>query len=238
MKNIFTLSAVFLALAFTSCTFVQRAEQKPERTVTVDGEGSVLVTPDIATISLAVNTFHRDVIIASQQNAEIVAKVINALVDAGFSKEAVSTSDYRITQDISNRNGIQYRGDYRVTNSINILARDISKVGNAIDVAVKAGANQFTSIDFSVSDMQAAVREARTLAIKNAYESAKLMAGTSGAALGKILTIEEVSNGYRSPQLYTQRNFVGNSMTDETSISPGKQNVTVTVHCVYEMISE
>lgn len=237
MKNNFFILCVLCAL-FCSCTFVKQPETKPPRTISVNGQGTVFVSPDIATISMAVNTFNRDVLEASKQNAEIVTKITYSLIDAGYPRESISTSNYMITQDVVNRAGTQVRGDYHVTNSIHILLRDTSKVGNVIDIAVKAGANQFSSVEFNLSDMQAAIREARTNAIKNAYEAAKLMAGTSGAMLGKVLTIEEYNSGARYNKVLNNSNYDATSESAQTTIAPGKAEVSVMVHCVYEMLDQ
>ena len=236
-KKLALKAAATLALlgSITLCSCVLRTEEKGEtqRSISVTGTGSVRVKSDAATINVAVATYNRSVIEAARLNAETVTKVRVALIEAGFSADSITTSDYRIWQDISNRNGVQYRGDYRVTNSIHIVTPDTSKAGNAIDVAVKNGANEFSSIQFTATNTADAMREARTLAIKNAAEAANLMAKTAGADLGRVIKIEEQGQPYfaraEGPKLMAAANDFA------TPINAGEQEVTVHVYCQYEL---
>ena len=230
-KIVFKVLPLLAGTLLASCTVVQKAEETTPRTVTVNGTGTVLLDADIATVSFSVITFNKDVLTASQQNAETVSKVADALIDAGFSRDSISTSDYRITQDMINRNGVQIRGDYRVVNSLNIVVRNINKVGEAIDVAVKAGANQFNSISFSVTDIQGAIKEARTEAVKKAYEAAKLMVGTSGANLGQVLEIQELSSGPDYDNVV--RPMMLSKAAATTPIAVGKTEISISVRCTY-----
>ena len=231
------LAAASLAL-FSSCYF--RAEEKNEaaRTISVSGTGAVRVKSDSATINVAVVTYNRSVIEAARLNAEAVAKVREALVEAGFAADSVTTSDYRIWQDISTRNGAQIRGDYRVTNSIHIVTMDTNKAGTAIDVAIKNGANEFSSIQFAATKTADALREARTLAIKNAAEAANLMAKTAGAEVGRVMRIEErdspmyAARGANKMVMAAAYDYEGAA---PTPISAGDSEVAVTVYCEYEL---
>lgn len=231
----FLTGTIFIATVFSSCVFQKPDENaKQPRTVTVSGTGTVGVQADIATINMAVVTTNRSVMEASRLNAEAVAKVRADLIDAGHSAESIVTDGYMINQDVSYRNGLQIRGDYRVSNSMHIVVRNISTIGNAIDIAVNAGANEFSSIHFSVSDMEGALREARTQAVKHAYEAANLMAKTAGAELGQIVSIAEQRNGGFMPVM--NNSAVMDAVAKEaTSVTPGKQSVSVTVSCVYEI---
>jgi len=230
--------ALAAALSLSSCYF--RAEDKSEsaRSISVSGTGSVSVKCDMATINVAVVTYNRSVIEAARLNAESVAKVRAALVEAGFSADSITTSDYRIWQDYSTRNGVQIRGDYRVTNSIHIVTLDTSKAGSAIDVAIKNGANEFSSIQFAATKTGDALREARTLAIKNAAEAANLMAKTAGAEVGRVMRIEESGSPMYAARGANKMVMAAAYDYEEsvpTQINAGDSEITVTVHCEYEL---
>lgn len=228
-----SIAAACLA-AFSSCYIKAEDKKDVARSISVSGTGSVSVKADQATINVAVVTYNRSVVEAARLNAEAVAKVHAALADAGFAPDSITTNSYRIWQENSYRNGVQVRGDYRVSNSIQIVTMDTRKAGTAIDAAVKAGANEFSSIDFTSTKTGDAMREARTLAIKNAAEAANLMAKTAGAELGKIISIQEAG----APTYAARAEGAKMMSTDalfETPINAGDNLVTVTVHCVYEL---
>lgn len=227
-----SILAASLAL-FSSCYIRAEDRKDQSRWISVSGTGSVSVKSDFATIELAVVTSNRSVIEAARINAETTAKVHAALTEAGFADDSITTKNYRIWQDSSYRNGVQYRGDYRVTNSIQIETHDPRKAGNAIDVAVKAGANEFSSIQFSSTRTDDALREARTLAIKNAAEAANLMAKTAGAELGKIISIQE---NYAPAGGVVRLSKAMEAANDfATPINAGDNVISVTVNCNYEL---
>ena len=236
-KKLALKAAATLALlgSITLCSCVLRTEEKGEaqRSISVTGTGSVRVKSDAATINVAVATYNRSVIEAARLNAEAVTKVRAALVDEGFASDSITTSDYRIWQDSNIRNGVQVRGEYRVTNSIHIVTMDTSKAGSAIDIAVKNGANEFSSIQFTATKTADALREARTLAIKNAAEAANLMAKTAGAELGRVIKIEEHSSPVYAARAESKMMMAANDFA--TPISAGDSEVAVTVYCEYEL---
>lgn len=235
MKKIISISIVAASLALLSSCYVRSEDSKEQsRWISVTGSGSVSVKSDLATIDVSVVTSNRSVIEAAKINAETVTKVRAALIEAGFAADSITTKNYRIWQDTSYRNGVQYRGDYRVSNSIQIVTQDTRKAGNAIDVAVKAGANEFSSIQFASTKTEDALREARTLAIKNAAEAANLMAKTAGAELGKIISIQEQGSP-AGARMESAKLMAVASNDFATPINAGDNLVTVTVYCNYEL---
>ncbi|MCH5294843.1 MAG: SIMPL domain-containing protein [Treponema sp.] len=229
-----------LLLALSSCT-IQQAE-KFTRTVSVNGTGKVELENDQATISLAVNTRNWDVIKATEENASRMTAVREALIGSGISSDYIYTSGYSLYQESSYQNGRTIPGQYNVTNRINVIVKDISRAGNVIDTAIKAGANQLISLSYSVSNAEAAVKQARLLAVKQAESVANTLATSSAASLGKILTIQEYT-----PSTYTNaetgRNFSSKLMAEAASAdtgamtptSGGKTVITVEVNATYEL---
>ena len=234
-KSLKACALLSAALFLSSCIIRPEEKTETQRRISVTGTGAARVKSDSATINVAVVTYNRSVIEAARLNAEAVTKVRDALLAEGFSSNSISTSDYRIWQDVTSRNGVQYRGDYRVTNSIHIVTQDAAKAGTVIDVAVKNGANEFSSIQFTATNIDEAMREARTLAIKNAAEAANLMAKTAGAELGRIIEIQEQGSGAYPMRMENAKLTTASISDFATPISAGEQQVTVSVYCQYEL---
>ena len=197
-----TFSVLFCAgalCAFTSCTIHQDAYSK--RTVSVSGTGSVTIEADTATIILSVVTRGKDVAETSEENAKKMTAVQDAVIKTGISKECISTQNYSVYQEshYDNKTGRQIPDDYRVTNQIKILVKKISTASDVIDVALKNGANQLSSLTYGVTDTEIAKKQARSLAIQQAQEAANLLAGASGALVsGDVLGVVYLLINYRS----------------------------------------
>ena len=133
-------------------------------------------------------------------------------------------------------------GDYRVSNEIKIFLKNKELASSIIDAAITAGANSLSSLTFTVSNPDLAIKQARTAAVQNAQESARLIAGTSGSELGKVLKIEELanpnagnlrvtSNASMVSDLYASADTAGSA----TPVQSGKVTFTVTVDATFAL---
>lgn len=239
-RNFLTKAAVvFSAVAlFSSCTIKQ--VNYPRRTVSVHGSGSVTIEADNATIILSVITRAPEVSAASKENAEKMTAVQTAVVSKGVEKEGVTTENFSVYRENSYVNGKSIPGDYVVTNQIRIVVRNMDKVSEVIDVALASGANQLSNIQYGVTNTELAVKQARTLAVQQALENATLIAGTSGARLGKVLEISEQQNSNfpRAVMMKSSNAAMDMGAVEEsasTPISGGKTTVTVNINATYEL---
>lgn len=231
---------VLAAAILCSCTI--KTTEYARRTVSVSGKGSVEVEADNATIILSVITRGKDVGEAAKENAEKMTAVQEAVIALGISKDNISTEGYTIDQDTSYTNGKIIYGDYVTTNRIKVFVKDLSMAGEVIDCALKAGANQLSSFQYGISSKDAYVKQARTLAVQNAHDAANLIATTSGALLGKVITLSEHTNNY---SVYNAKAVaMAASLEDaveadigglSTPVSAGKTTISFTVDAVYEL---
>lgn len=237
MKRFFNfLSAmIFISsvLTFSSCTIKQT--ENTSRTVSVTGNGQVELDSDEAVIILSVMTRNYDVTKAVQENADKTTKVQESILALGINKADVTTNNYSIYQESSYANGRNVPGQYNVSNDLSIIVRDITKAGAVIDSAVKSGANGLSSLTFSATKQEEAVKQARILAIKQAEETASLLATTSGATLGKVITItEQQGSNYPRTNLMKATAFASNE-SSPTPVSAQSTTVSITVNCTFEL---
>lgn len=175
----------FVAGIFVSCTVTKPVE--PEKSITVVGSASIPVKADIVSITFRVRTIEWNVNRAVENNANITAKVLEAIKNAGVDSNDISTVDYNISQDLSK----SYPGQYTVLNSIQVLIRNTEITGNVIDAAIVNGANGLTSYQYLAGDKTTALRQARTQAIQNAQDAANLLASVAGTKVGNVMEINE-----------------------------------------------
>ncbi len=231
-------SILFIGLGaalFSSCMISRPAkEDAPVRSITVSGSGSVSVKPDMVSIKFIVKTTNWNCPAAAERNAINTTNTINAIKEAGIPDSDITTYDYSITQD----NSHTYAGEYTVRNTIAVIIRNIDLTGKVIDAAVKnnTGANGITSFEYLVSDKATALREARTLAIKNAQDAASLLAGASGCKVNGVIEIREdyTSAGRSNDMLYKAVSMSAGSGTP-TPIVEGNITITSNVTVKYEL---
>src|SRR6266545_5743405 len=111
----------------------------PPGTLSVVGTGSVTATPDTATLSAGVTTQGASASEAMAANASAMAKVIDALKRAGVASKDLQTQFVSVDPRYDD-SGSAIAG-YSASNSVSAVVRQLSQVGDVIDAAVRAGAN-------------------------------------------------------------------------------------------------
>lgn len=237
------LAALLLVVALVAppnlTSAASDAKQETKRTINVSGRAIVKAEPDIAYVTLGTVTENKNAKAAQQENAKVMDTVIAALKGAGISEKDIKTQGYNISPKYSydRDTGVSNIVGYRVSNNVQVTVRDLKKVGNVIDVAASSGANQSSSISFSLSDYDKIYNQALKNAVENAKTKASTIADTLGIKLTVPATVTEGST-YSIPS-YT-RGVADYDMVEAeavappTPIAPGSLEVTATVSVTYE----
>lgn len=89
--------------------------------------------------------------------------------------------------------------DFVVENTIYIKVKNLSTLGELLDEAVQAGANNVYGIQFDIQDRQAALDKARDLAIKDAQTKSAEVAKVAGVELGELMSINLSNSSFVQP---------------------------------------
>ncbi len=234
-KSVFALALFSVALLF-SCKDAPEKTAEKERTVSVHGEGSISLEPDSVSLIFSVSSENWDVNAAVQDAAVRMTAVQSALGTNGIEEKYISTFDYGIRQEYAYTTDKRRYRNYIVTNKMCVVITDVKSAGKVIDAAIAAGANELSSFSYNVKDDSEAVKKARMLAVKQAEDAAQMLAGATGATLGKIVSINEYSSG----NAYTESDAVMRASKTvsnlvSTPLPTGSKTVSVTVDCVWEL---
>ena len=87
--------AAALLMSFGAASFAQEsAPADAAGEITVSASGSVLLTPDKATVSFGVTTQEETAELAQSKNSEAVQKVIDVLTERGVEEKSIRTTYY------------------------------------------------------------------------------------------------------------------------------------------------
>ena len=131
-------------------------------TVSVSGVGMVTVTPDTASVQLGVTVTEATLAAAQESASTQMEAVIAAVKAAGVEDKDIQTSTYYVSvvQNYDENGNPSEVTSFQVQNQVNVVIRDIAKVGDVLDGAVAAGANTIYGVNFYVEDSTAASSEA------------------------------------------------------------------------------
>ena len=176
-KSIFVVAVALTALLVSACgpTTLNQAAQPLQRTINVSGSGTAYLVPDIAYIYLGVHTELSSAAEAVTDNNNQTQKMIQALRDFGVDAKDIRTTNFSIyPNDKYDPQTGAPTGEktYMVDNTVYVTVRDLDKLGDLLDTVIAAGANTVNSIQFDVADKEAALKQARADAVKDAKDQA------------------------------------------------------------------
>jgi uncharacterized protein YggE len=194
---------VLLALLQAGCsvmpTTVSATPQAPLRSITVVGSGNTSLPPDLVWVNVGVDIAAETVSDAKAQVDRQMQAVTGALEEMDVAEKDIQTAYYSIDFEreaffpvTEGELPQQAEGVYRVSTMLKVTIRDIERLGQVLDAAVEAGANQMYGVNFSVSDPEKWEAETREKAMADARARAEDLARLGGIELGEILSISEV----------------------------------------------
>lgn len=230
MRFLPLLRPAFLGLAMIGTASAAGAgDDKPPRTITVSAAGRVAVVPDRARITSGVTAEGATAREALTANSAAMQKVIAALKAGGIDAKDIQTSQFRVEPRYTRpEEGQSSKIDgYSVTNQVEVLVRDLDKLGDILDRLVSAGANQSSGLAFEVSKAETALDDARKEAVANARRRAELYAAAAGAEVGEVLTITE-GEASPPPRPVFARALKAEAVPIERGTETLEANVTIT----------
>jgi uncharacterized protein YggE len=237
MRTKLTLIAAIatLALILSACAPAS-SSTIATRNISVNGTGTVYLTPDVAYISIGVHTEAVDVGKAVDANNQKSQAVIAAIKALGVEAKDVQTTNFNVynSAQYDPTSGLQTGTTYMVDNSVSVTMRDLTKMSDLLDAAIKAGANNINSVSFDVADKTKAVQEARLLALDNAHTLAVDLAKGAGVTLGSVQTLSYYDYA-PSPYYGMGGGGSADSVKSTSPINPGQMQLTVNVSIVYEI---
>ncbi|MFQ6124636.1 MAG: SIMPL domain-containing protein [Candidatus Heimdallarchaeota archaeon] len=198
--------------------------------IVVEGIGMVRLDPDQAMLSLGVTTQAETATKAIQDNAAKMSQVVDMMKAQGIAENDLQTSRFSLWTVYDKEFTVPI--SYRVSNQITVTTKEIDKVGQLIDSAVLAGANQVNSVSFTMSEEAIAqIRlQALALAIEDAQARAKAIANKLDLTIVGVGYVSE-STGY-SPY-YADTRAVAAYEEVSTPIEPGEVTFTASVHIIF-----
>lgn len=150
----------------------------------VAASGQVETEPDTASISVVIEASGSEAEAVREELASRAEELKDALLEYGLDDEQITTGRYDIREHRNN-------GTYRGMNEFRINVEDVDSVGELIDTAVAAGADEVGRIHFGVSeDRRDELREeAIELAAENARQEAEVVAEAKGLTITGVQTV-------------------------------------------------
>ena len=180
-----------LALVILSCVPLGRSEPL----LTVSGHGEVTEQPDIATVSLGVESQANTAASAQDAVSGVMQQVLVKIKAVGIPDNEIQTAGVNLSPVYSTPTPGQENeppriAGYRASNEVRVRTTHLKLVGPLIDAGLKAGANRLEGIQFGLANDL----HARTEALKQAAHEAQAKGQALADALGlKLVAVKKVN---------------------------------------------
>lgn len=209
-----------------------QAEDRPARTVGVQGSGMASAVPDIAQVTLGVTTADATAQRAIAANGGAVTRIFDYLKGAGVADTDIQTAGLSVGPRFRDRRTGEPQAPeitgYVVRNQVRVTVRDLTALGAVLDGVIVAGANEVAGISFDVAERERLSQEALADAVKNARARAQVLAEAAGVTLGPVIEITEGGGGAPRPML-------ARAEASGLPVAPGSLSVGSNVSVLFEI---
>jgi uncharacterized protein len=216
------IATVAVAGAMLAAPALAQTDAPPA--ITVSGEASISVPPDLAQIEAGMTTEAKTAKAASEANNNGMSQLLLALKAAGIDGKDIQTSRLSLQPQSAPNRSINAITGYRASNQVTVQLHDVSKVASTIDLLVGAGATDIGGINFMVSEASRLLDDARQKAVADARRKAEIYAKAAGVTLGAPLSITE---GGGSPGPIFRAKMAAPMAA--TPVAQGEETLSVTV---------
>jgi uncharacterized protein YggE len=239
--NILRHASIALSVAFLTAAASAQTIQvnKENRTIAITATDKVIVLADGATLHIGFIAFGPDSDSAYAAGSRISNAIVKALTTAGVPNDSIESENQNVSpvqeyQIDKLTPAEKAQRKFQVTQSwtVRTSANDAAK---ALDLAVKAGANQSGQIDWSLKDENAPQSEAAAKALQRARVVAAEMAKGLNANLGALLyaSNETQAEPPRPLMLAMAAPAKAKAYVAPLAINPRQIEKTATVYAVF-----
>jgi uncharacterized protein len=205
-------------------------------TLTVDGQGSVMITPDVASLSLSVTRFaatSAPALSAANRRVDAIVHAVRGVgvPASGIQTESINTTCGRIRVGPKGHKHLIRRCSASESLSITSTA---AIVGRVIDAATHGGASTINGPDFSFANPSAGEIAAEKAAITDARSQANAAAAQLGDTVTGVQSISlNPQSGVVAPVAAPAPPNATGAPSTPTTVHPGAQEVDATVAVVF-----
>lgn len=220
---------------------VQQVEKNENRISLVSSE-TVEVVPDMAELQVTIRTENKDTAKCQQENTENLNLLLEYLKGEGVADESIKTSGFSLNPRYDWSGNTQKLVGYDMRTTVTITDVPVDGLGAMLTEVVENGANEIDSVSYFSSQYDQAYNQALARAIELSKSKGEALAAASGAKLGPVVKIQEMSDNqygrYVNADLRATKNMSMAAVTEDAvamDVMPGEMQVTAEITVEFEL---
>jgi uncharacterized protein YggE len=160
-------------------------------TLHVIGSGRVLVTPDLATVTITTDRAADSRVLARRRVNSVISRMVAGLIGAGFDRLDIQTSNITLnTTVVPARKRRRAHKVYDAEIDLTVTARRVSLLSPLFDIASRSGADSFVGPNFGFSNPSAGMVDATSAALQDARSRADAAAAQLGMHVSGVQSVD------------------------------------------------
>jgi uncharacterized protein YggE len=238
LQKIFLLIGFLVLIPGTQMLAGEEAVKPGPQVALVSGDGKVLAVPDIAQLQVTILTEAPQAQVAAAENAKKAEAFVAAAKKFLQAGDTLKSMGYRIMplQTYGGQGKKPAITGYRASNSFQITIKDLTRLGDLIDLAVRQGVNEIQGPFWEHSRLETLIQEASVQALQKAKELAEALAKSQGLQIKRLLRVSTRGRGVPYPR--DEARLMAPAAGAEkvaTPIEVGEQEIRATVEAVFEL---
>lgn len=243
--------AITSLFAYTYLTLQQaKGTYTGEVAISVNGTGEAVAVPDIGQFSFDVQAEAETAEAAQSKSAETTNTILAWLEAEGVAAEDIKTQSYnlnpryRFKERVCTTGGYCPPGErvlsgYEVRQSVTVRVQDLDVASSLLSGVGERGASNISSLSFTIDDESELLAEARSEAILDAKEKAKVLAAELDMKLDELVGFHEQGPGGSMPYGLGGDTLKARAVVNEAAVAPelprGENEVSVNVSMTYRL---
>ncbi|MBE3596844.1 MAG: SIMPL domain-containing protein [Hydrogenibacillus sp.] len=217
---------------------VVNAGQDAKPSIQVEGHGRISGTPDVAWVTLGVETEAETAEKALSDNARVMDDIRKTIKTLGIDDRDVKTAVFntQAVYDYNERRRV-LRG-YQTIHLLQVTVRRVDRLGELLDRTGAVGANRIDGVQFGVEEAAALQKAALERAVSDARAKAEVLAEKSGLKIVGVRTVVELpSNPSPMPRMMydIKREAAYSGASPATEVLPGELVWEAAVQMVFDV---
>ncbi|OGI02249.1 MAG: hypothetical protein A2Y25_09115 [Candidatus Melainabacteria bacterium GWF2_37_15] len=158
------------------------------------GNAKVEIKPDMAIVTVAVETESKNLRDAIKENNAASDKVISNLKKVIGKNDQIKTTNFNVFPMYSPNSKRNEIIGYRVNNQVQVKTYDIVKPGEIIEIALNNGANRVSGLSYGINDTQKVCNGLLEEAVKSARKEADTLAKALGVKISGVSKVTSSCN--------------------------------------------
>ncbi len=183
----------------------------------VSGRGEVLVTPDIARITLRVARDGQDAVALKNILDDVTRKVLSLTRSLKIAGEDVTAAVVSIQPRYRRGAGESVIDGVTASRTIALVLRDLDRYGELMNGALELGVNSVSGTQLDTSERAAREEEALQRAMQDARAAAARIADGFGVSVGRLLDVH-----VGQPPIQPMRGMMMEAAVAGDDFSPGQ----------------